>query len=307
MELQNISKAFNGITYTDKFSYVFKKGDRIGLAGKNGSGKSTLLNMITNGLQPDTGIIERGETTAIGYFHQSGLAFKDDERVIDVVKNVAEFITMADGKTISASALLTLFLFPPAKQYGFIANLSGGEKKRLQLMSILMKNPNFLILDEPTNDLDIDTLNVLEEFLTNYGGVLMMVSHDRYLLDKLTDQLFIVEEKGHVVIYNGNYSSYRIEQEEVRKQKLNPAPVATNTSTQPKKSKLSFKETKELETLETEIATLEKEIKSCNDRLNAVGLESHVLNELIDKSASLSITLDEKSLRWLELTELKEM
>ncbi|WP_461449225.1 ABC-F family ATP-binding cassette domain-containing protein [Mucilaginibacter sp.] len=307
MELHHISKAFNGITYTDDFSYVFKKGDRIGLAGKNGSGKSTLLNMITDSLQPDSGIIERGETTVLGYFHQAGIVFKDDQRVIDVVKDVAEFITMADGKMISASALLTLFLFPPAKQYGFIANLSGGEKKRLQLMSILMKNPNFLILDEPTNDLDIDTLNVLEEFLTNYGGVLMMVSHDRYLLDKLTDQLFIVEEKGHVVIYNGNYSSYRIEQEEARKQRLNPAPVATNTSTQPKKSKLSFKETKELETLETEIAALEKEIKSCNDKLNAVGLESHVLNELIDKSATLSITLDEKSLRWLELTELKEM
>ena len=307
MELHHISKAFNGITYTDDFSYVFKKGDRIGLAGKNGSGKSTLLNMITNGLQPDSGTIERGETTVMGYFHQSGIVFKDDERVIDVVKNVAEFITMADGKTISASALLTLFLFPPAKQYGFIANLSGGEKKRLQLMSILMKNPNFLILDEPTNDLDIDTLNVLEEFLTNYSGVLMMVSHDRYLLDKLTDQLFIVEEKGQVIIYNGNYSSYRIEQEEARKQKLNPAPVATTTSTQPKKNKLSFKETKELETLEAEIATIENQIKDCNNRLNAVGLDSHLLNELIDKSATLSIELDEKSLRWLELTELKEM
>ena len=307
MELHHINKAFNGITYTDNFSYVFKKGDRIGLAGKNGSGKSTLLNMITNGLQPDSGVIERGETTVMGYFHQSGIVFKDEERVIDVVKNVAEFITMADGKTISASALLTLFLFPPAKQYGFIANLSGGEKKRLQLMSILMKNPNFLILDEPTNDLDIDTLNVLEEFLTNYGGVLMMVSHDRYLLDKLTDQLFIVEEKGHVRIYNGNYSSYRIEQEEARKQKLNPTPAATTTSTQPKKSKLSFKETKELETLEAEIASLETQIKDCNNQLNAVGIDTHLLNELIDKSARLSIDLDEKSLRWLELTELKEM
>jgi ATP-binding cassette subfamily F protein uup len=307
MELHHINKAFNGITYTDNFSYVFKKGDRIGLAGKNGSGKSTLLNMITNGLQPDSGTIERGETTVMGYFHQSGITFKEEERVIDVVKNVAEFITMADGKTISASALLTLFLFPPAKQYGFIANLSGGEKKRLQLMSILMKNPNFLILDEPTNDLDIDTLNVLEEFLTNYGGVLMMVSHDRYLLDKLTDQLFIVEEKGHVRIYNGNYSSYRIEQEEARKQKMNPAPVAATTSTQPKKSKLSFKETKELETLEAEIATIEKQIKDCNNQLNAVGINALLLNELIDKSARLSIELDEKSLRWLELTELKEM
>ncbi len=214
MEIHDISKAFNGQTYISHFNYVFKKGDRIGLAGKNGSGKSTLLNMITGGLMPDSGYVEKGETTVLGYFHQSGIVFKEDERVIDVVKNVAEFITMADGKTISASALLTLFLFPPAKQYGLIAKLSGGEKKRLQLMSILMKNPNFLILDEPTNDLDIDTLNVLEEFLTNYGGVLMLVSHDRYLLDKLTDQLFIMEEKGHVRIYNGNYSSYRLELED---------------------------------------------------------------------------------------------
>ena len=307
MELHHISKAFNGITFTDDFSYVFKKGDRIGLAGKNGSGKSTLLNMITDSLLPDSGIIERGETTVLGYFHQAGITFKDDERVIDVVKNVAEFITMADGKMISASALLTLFLFPPAKQYGFIANLSGGEKKRLQLMSILMKNPNFLILDEPTNDLDIDTLNVLEEFLTNYGGVLMMVSHDRYLLDKLTDQLFIVEEKGHVRIYNGNYSSYRIELEEARKQKLNPAPIVATTAAQPKKSKLSFKETKELETLEADIAKLEIQIKDCNEQLNKVGIDTHLLNELIDKSAKLSIELDEKSLRWLELTELKDM
>ena len=170
-----------------------------------------------------------------------------------------------------------------------------------------MKNPNFLILDEPTNDLDIDTLNVLEEFLTNYGGVLMMVSHDRYLLDKLTDQLFIVEEKGHVRIYNGNYSSYRIELEEARKQKLNPAPVTNTTSAQPKKSKLSFKETKELETLEADIAKLETEIKGCNEQLNKVGIDNHLLNELIDKSAKLSTALDEKSLRWLELTELKEM
>src|SRR6202012_3067723 len=154
----------------------------------------------------------------MGYFHQSGITFKEDERVIDVVKNVAEYITMADGKTISASALLTLFLFPPPKQYGFIAKLSGGEKKRLQLMSILMKNPNFLILDEPTNDLDIDTLNVLEEFLVNFGGVLMLVSHDRYLLDKLTDQLFIMEDGSPVKIYNGNYSSYRIELEESKQQ-----------------------------------------------------------------------------------------
>jgi len=305
MELHHISKGFRGQTFTDNFSYVFKKGDRIGLAGKNGSGKSTLLNMITGALQPDKGTIETGETTVMGYFHQSGIVFKDDDRVIDVVKNVAEFITMADGKTISASALLTLFLFPPAKQYGFIANLSGGEKKRLQLMNILMKNPNFLILDEPTNDLDIDTLNVLEEFLTNYSGVLMMVSHDRYLLDKLTDQLFIVEEQGHVKIYNGNYSSYRIEQEEERIQKK-AAPIAAAQPVQAKKNKLSFKETKELEGIEQEIKKIEDQVKDCNKQLDVVGIDNSTLNGLLDKINKLNSLLDEKSMRWIELTELKE-
>ena len=306
MELHDISKAFNGNTYTDHFSYVFKKGDRIGLAGKNGSGKSTLLNMITGNLKPDSGHIETGQTTVLGYFHQSGIKFKDDERVIDVVKNVAEFITMADGKTISASALLTLFLFPPNKQYGFISKLSGGEKKRLQLMGILMKNPNFLILDEPTNDLDIDTLNVLEEFLTTYPGVLMIVSHDRYLLDKLTEQLFIVEEKGHVRVYNGNYSSYRTEIEEQKQQDrsaktIETVPVAAAASP---KNKLSFKQQKEFETLEKDIAALEIEIKALNENLNT-GLDNNEIMETANKVATLNSQLDEKSARWLELSELK--
>lgn len=308
MELHDISKAFNARTYTDHFSYIFKKGDRIGLAGKNGSGKSTLLNMITGNLQPDSGYIETGETTVIGYFHQSGITFKEDERVIDIVKNVAEFITMADGKTISASALLTLFLFPPNKQYGFISKLSGGEKKRLQLMSILMKNPNFLILDEPTNDLDIDTLNVLEEFLTNYTGVLMIVSHDRYLLDKLTDQLFIVEDKGHVRIFNGNYSSYRTELEEQKQQERSAktnatAPIVTAPSTP--KNKLSYKQQKEFETLEKDIADLETDIKALNEKLNN-GLDNEAIMETAEKISKLSNDLDEKSMRWMELAELRE-
>jgi ATP-binding cassette subfamily F protein uup len=307
MELHNISKAFNGNTYVDRFNYVFKKGDRIGLAGKNGAGKSTLLNMITGNLNPDSGHVETGETTVLGYFHQAGITFKDDERVIDIVKNVAEFITMADGKMISASALLTLFLFPPAKQYGFISKLSGGEKKRLQLMSILMKNPNFLILDEPTNDLDIDTLNVLEEFLTNYGGVLMIVSHDRYLLDKLTEQLFIVEGKGHVRIYNGNYSSYRLEQEDQKQQDRadKAAGISPAVAVSAPKNKLSFKEQKELETLEKDIAALEIEIKELNDKLNS-GIDNSAIVDTAKKIGDLTNTLDEKSLRWLALSELKE-
>jgi ATP-binding cassette subfamily F protein uup len=307
LELHHLFKAFNGQTLVANFNYTFKKGDRIGLAGKNGSGKSTLLNMITGNLQPDKGEIVPGETTIMGYFHQSGMNFKEDDRVIDVVKNVAEFITMADGKTISASALLTLFLFPPKKQHGFISNLSGGEKKRLQLLQILMKNPNFLILDEPTNDLDIDTLNVLEEFLTNYTGVLMLVSHDRYLLDKLTDQLFIMEGEGKVRIFNGNYSSYRYELE-VSKQQAKSAVVSEKTEPkpQPKKNKLAFKELKELETLDKEITQIENKIKTLTAELNS-GLSDHQqLNEMAQKIAALNSQLDEKSIRWIELTELNE-
>jgi ATP-binding cassette subfamily F protein uup len=307
MEMHGISKGFNGNTYIKNFSYTFKKGDRIGLAGKNGSGKSTLLNLITGGLLPDGGEIVKGETTVIGYFNQAGLSFKEDERVIDIVKNVAEFITMADGKLISASALLTLFLFPPAKQYGMVSKLSGGEKKRLHLMSILIKNPNFLILDEPTNDLDIDTLNVLEEFLTNFPGILIMVSHDRYLLDKLTDQLFIMEGEGKVLIYNGNYSSYRIELEESKQlnKKAASAPVTTQAEA-PKKAKLSFKEEKEFEGLEKEIADIEDKLREATEALNTTNIDPKELTKLTDKIAYLNKQLDAKSARWIELGELKE-
>jgi ABC transport system ATP-binding/permease protein len=307
MEVHHIGKVFRDKPVITDFNYVFKKGDRIGIAGKNGAGKSTLLNIFTGVIQPDTGHIEKGETTVIGYFNQAGMNFKDDERVIDVVKNVAEYITMADGKTISAAQLLTLFLFPPARQYGLISLLSGGEKKRLHLLNILMKNPNFLILDEPTNDLDIDTLNVLEEFLTNYTGILLMVSHDRYLLDKLTDQLFVVEGNGKVNIYNGNYSSFRLEQEEAKqaaKQKNVPAP-ATVVAPVVKKNKLSFKEQKELEGLEAEIASIELQIADSGDQLNTT-TDHTKLMELSGAIQTLKDKLDEKSMRWMELMELKE-
>jgi ATP-binding cassette subfamily F protein uup len=309
MELHHLGKSFNGQNIIGDFSYVFKKGDRIGLAGKNGSGKSTLLNIITGGIQPDKGEVEKGETTVMGYFHQAGITFKDDDRVIDVVKNVAEYITMADKSVISASALLTLFLFPPKKQYGFIANLSGGEKKRLQLMSLLMKNPNFLILDEPTNDLDIDTLNVLEEFLMNYSGVLMLVSHDRYLLDKLTDQLFIMEGDGGVRIFNGNYSSYRQELDDLKQlaRKQSNEKPAYIEPTPVKKNKLSFKEQKELETIEAEIAKIEANITQLTEQMNSGSITDH--QELIDlarKIKDMTSEMDAKSMRWIELSELNE-
>jgi len=309
LELHHLGKSFNGQTIIGDFSYVFKKGDRIGLAGKNGSGKSTLLNIITGGIKPDKGEVEKGETTVMGYFHQAGITFKDDDRVIDVVKNVAEYITMADKSVISASALLTLFLFPPKKQYGFIANLSGGEKKRLQLMSLLMKNPNFLILDEPTNDLDIDTLNVLEEFLMNYSGVLMLVSHDRYLLDKLTDQLFIMEGDGGVRIFNGNYSSYRQELDDLKqlaRKQSNDKPAYVEP-TPVKKNKLSFKEQKELEIIEAEIAKIETNIAQLTEQMNSGSVTDHQeLIELARKIKDMSNEMDAKSMRWIELSELNE-
>ncbi|WCT12311.1 ribosomal protection-like ABC-F family protein [Mucilaginibacter jinjuensis] len=304
IEIDHLTKSFQGRKVIDDFNYVFKKGDRIGIAGKNGSGKSTLLNLLTANILPDSGEVAKGETTVMGYFHQGGITFKDDERVIDIVKNVAEFIPMADGKTITASQLLTQFLFPPIKQFGFVTNLSGGEKKRLQLMRILMQNPNFLILDEPTNDLDIDTLNVLEEFLMNYTGVLLLVSHDRYLLDKLVDQLFILDGTGQVNIYNGNYSSWRIDVDEA-KADAKKAPVAAPVQAKPVevKNKKSFKELKAIEDLEKEIAAIETEIKQHTVTLNSGSLNHEQLTETARLIQQLTDKLDEQSLKWLGLSE----
>lgn len=306
IEISHLKKSFNNHLIINDFNYIFKKGDRIGLAGKNGSGKTTLLNMLTNELQPDSGSIIVGETTSIGYYRQSGLKFNDAERVIDTIKNVAEFITMADGKLLSASQLLTQFLFPPKKQHGFISNLSGGEKKRLQLLMILIKNPNFLILDEPTNDLDTDTLNVLEDFLTNFSGVIILVSHDRYLIDKLTEQLFIFTENGHLQIYNGNYTDFRLE-EALSKQNIknNIKPEKTiNTDT--KKTSFQFKQEKELQEIESTITFLEKSIGDLNTVLNNPSTNS---DDLITTSNTIQIQQKELNIimeRWLVLTDLKE-
>ncbi|WP_306552003.1 ABC-F family ATP-binding cassette domain-containing protein [Daejeonella sp.] len=307
LELENISKSFNGKPLINNFSYTFKKGDRIGVAGKNGTGKSTLLNIVTGAIQPDNGKVLVGETTVFGYYRQGGLEFKEEERVIDVVKNVAEYITMADGKTLTASQVLTHFLFPPAKQYGMVNKLSGGEKKRLQLMRVLMKNPNYLILDEPTNDLDIDTLNVLEDFLLNFPGILMLVSHDRYLIDRLTDQLFIFEGDGNVPIYSGNYTDYRLEQEEPKKAtRAVLKPEMINSAPETQKRKLSFKEEKELQGLESETEKVEKQIEGLTTELNS-GITDHAqLSEIAIKIKDLKENIDNMTMRWLELTDLKE-
>lgn len=304
LELHRITKSFEQQEIIKDFSYTFKKGDKIGIAGKNGSGKSTFLNLITGELTPDAGTVVKGETTLFGYYKQSGLDSDPQERVIDVVKNVAEYITMADGKILSASQLLSLFLFPPEKQFNVVGKLSGGEKKRLQLMRVLIRNPNFLILDEPTNDLDIDTLNVLEDFLINYTGVLLLVSHDRYLIDRLTNQLFIFEEKGHLRIYSGNYTDYRLEKETTTRAQKTEKPISNITSTP--KTKLSYKEKLELETIDKEIEETEKNIKNLTDLLNS-GISDYVeLQKLSEEIERKKVYLDEITLRWMELTEIKE-
>ncbi len=306
IELHHVGKSFEEKNIINDFSYVFKKGDRIGVAGKNGMGKSTFLNLVTQQILPDKGKVVVGETTVFGYYEQKGLQFDENERVIDIVKNIAEYITMADGSTISASALLTRFLFPPAKQYGMVNKLSGGERKRLHLMRVLIKNPNFLILDEPTNDLDIDTLNVLEEFLLNFKGCILLVSHDRYLVDKLTDQLFIFEGEGNVRVYNGNYTDYRVERdeaEELKKAELKAAKIKATVVQTPApttKTKLTYKEQKEIETLEKEIAALEIQKSLLNEKLlTETGVDE--LIQLAKELADASQLLDAKEMRLLEL------
>ncbi|WP_343567497.1 ABC-F family ATP-binding cassette domain-containing protein [Sphingobacterium sp.] len=306
LELEHVAKRYGAKEIIHDFSYTFKKGDRIGLAGKNGTGKSTFLNLITGEEKPDTGSIVVGETTVYGYYKQGGLEVNENDRVLDVVKNIADYIEMANGEVITASQLLTHFLFPPEKQFGFVNKLSGGEKKRLQLMRVLMKNPNFLILDEPSNDLDIDTLNVLEDFLDNYKGVLILVSHDRYLLDKLTDQLFIFEGKGSVQIYNGNYADFKLEQEEIQKLEKEKQKRITQEQVKPiikeEKKKLSYKEQLEYNKLEEEIEKLETQVILKTEELNQV--TDHLkLSSLAEEIQSIQKQIDDKSERWLYLAD----
>lgn len=305
LELEHLTKSFNDRIIISDFSYTFKKGDRIGISGKNGTGKSTLLNIITGALQADQGQVNVGETTVFGYYKQGGLDAGEDERVIDVVKNVAEYITMADNKILTASQLLTHFLFPPQKQHDKVSKLSGGEKKRLQLMRILMKNPNFLILDEPTNDLDIDTLNVLEDFLLKFNGILLLISHDRYLIDRLTEQLFIIEEKGHIRIYIGNYTDYRMEQED-KKQLAKDNLSVIKKPQLPIKKKVSFYEQKEYASVAKEIEEVEEKLKALTLQLNSDAQNHDELSKIAKKIKGLNIELEQKTNRWIELAELIE-
>ena len=309
LEVEKISKSYGDMKIVDNFSYVFKKNDRIGVVGKNGIGKSTFLDMLTMRLKPDQGEVIPGVTTKFGYFTQESITLNPENRLIEEVKSIAEFITLADGSQVSASKFLDTFLFPPEKQYNYVNKLSGGEKKRLQLLKLLVTNPNFLILDEPTNDFDIDTLNVLEDFLEKFAGCLVLVSHDRYFMDHLVDQLFVFEGDGKIRIFNGNYTDYRDwadEQEELKAPKAKAIPAREEKPPQGEKKKPSFKEKQEYEKLQSEIELLEKKKAELTEKMNAGITDHHELQKMAEEMKALTDSAEQKTNRWLELAEIVE-
>jgi len=302
LELEKASKQYGDKKMVENFSYVFKKKDRIGIVGKNGIGKSTFLNLLTGKTKPDSGEVIPGVTTKIGYFTQEAEDLNPNHRVIEEVKEIAEFITLGDGSQISASKFLDQFLFPPDKQYKFIDKLSGGERKRLQLLKILITNPNFLILDEPTNDFDIDTLNVLEDFLEKFNGCLVLVSHDRYFMDHLVDQLFIFEGDGLIKPFNGNYSDYRAG-EDAEEEPKEVKPVLEKRTDSSAKKKFSFAEKKEYEGLSAQIDKLEKQKAELAAKLIDAGSDHIKLQEISNQISNLTKEIEQKTERWLELGE----
>lgn len=315
VELENVSKSFPGVNLVENFSYKFSRFEKVGIIGKNGTGKSTFLNLITQALQPDSGNIEIGQTIKFGYYRQDGIMFDNRERVIDAVTKIAEFITFEDGTKMSAAQMLNFFLFPPDTQYNYIEKLSGGEQRRLYLCTVLMQNPNFLILDEPTNDLDIMTLNVLEEYLKSFAGCVVIVSHDRFFMDKIVDHLFVFDGEGKITDFPGNYTIYRNKQlldeenEKAKaqiqaKKKENEKPLVKDDSNQAQKKKLTFNEKREFESLENEIAQLETEKEMIETALNSGTLPHDELYQQSERLVTIKALIDEKELRWLELSEL---
>ncbi|HEV7737264.1 MAG TPA: ATP-binding cassette domain-containing protein, partial [Chlamydiales bacterium] len=315
VEMKKVYKSFGDKIILKGFDYTFSKGERIGVVGKNGAGKSTFINMIQQLEKPDSGKINIGDTVIFGNYSQQGLVVKEDKRVIEFVKDIAEHFPLAGGGSLSAAQFLQLFLFDPDKQYTYISKLSGGEKRRLHLLSILFRNPNFLVLDEPTNDLDLPTLSILENFLSEFPGCLLIVSHDRYFMDRLVDHLFVFEGEGIVRDYPGNYSQYRLALKEegimpddrslltektipAKQEPLQEVLVSTE------KKRFSFKEKREYETLEKEIAALTKERELITGKLGSGETPFDELQKLSTRIGSLEKELDEKELRWLELSEM---
>lgn len=309
-EAQHVTKSFGTLKITDDFNYTFARYEKMGIVGRNGTGKSTFIKMLMGEVEPDSGSFDVGETVKFGYYSQDGLQFDEQMKVIDVVQNIAEYITLGDGKTMSVSQFLNYFLFTPEKQHNYVYKLSGGEKRRLYLCTVLMRSPNFLVLDEPTNDLDIVTLNVLEEYLQNFKGCVIVVSHDRYFMDKVVDHLLVFNGGGDIRDFPGNYTQYRDwkdakahqekEKETAKQQEEKAAKVRLND-----KRRMSFKEKREFEQLEQEIARLEDEKKLIEEALCSGTLSVDELTEKSKRLPELNDLIDEKTMRWLELSEIE--
>ena len=311
IEMHKVSKSFEDKVILDTYDYTFQRNDRIGIIGKNGTGKSTFLNLITEGIAPDTGKIVLGETVKFGYYTQKGIEVKEGQKVIEVIREFGDFIPLKKGQKISAQQLLERFLFDRKKQYDFVEKLSGGERKRLYLCTVLIQNPNFLILDEPTNDLDILTLNVLESFLLDFPGCLIVVSHDRYFMDKIVDHLFVFQGKGRIDDFPGNYSDYRAYEESAVQEMYNASSdqkkqnndwKATNKS----ENGLSFNEQKEYNKLEKEIKNLEKSRDSLQNRFSTATLNPEEIKTLSIELSEISEQIDVKTERWFVLSDIKD-
>lgn len=306
VELKKVYKSYGEKKILTGFDYTFKKGERVGIIGKNGAGKSTFVNILQGLEEADSGKVNIGETVVFGYYSQQGLTFKQDMRVIEYVKSIAENFPLAKGGSLSAAQFLELFLFTPDQQYSYISHLSGGEKRRLQLLTILFRNPNFLILDEPTNDLDLPTLSVLENFLVDFPGCLLIISHDRYFMDRIVDHLFVFEGEGNITDFPGNYASYREEKENNTLQtsefKKEPAPVSVENSTPQKK--VGFKEKREFEVLTKELEKLNKEKDEITALLSTGNLVYPELEKISSRFDQVAQLINEKELRWLELSEI---
>jgi ATP-binding cassette subfamily F protein uup len=311
LEIKKVSKSYGEKVLLKDFTYQFNRFEKAGLIGRNGTGKTTLLNIITGITEPDKGTVERGETIVFGYYRQQGIEFDDDMTVIDAVKSIAEKVVISDGNVLSIAQFMNYFLFPPEKQHTFIRKLSGGEKRRLYLLTVLMKNPNFLILDEPTNDLDILTLNVLEEYLAGFRGCVIVVSHDRYFMDKVVDHIFEYKGDGNIKDFPGNYTQFREKQKEnekvtliVRLSKKSGSEESADVSIRKdKKHGLTFKEKREFELLLNEIGNLESEKKLIEVEMSRGDLKNEELLSRSQRHGEIMKILDEKELRWLELSE----
>ena len=308
-EADHLYKSFGDLKILDDFSYIFARYEKMGIVGNNGTGKSTFIKILMGEEKPDSGKLEIGETVRFGYYSQEGLKFNEQMKVIDVITDIAEVIELGNGKRLTASQFLQHFLFTPETQHSYVYKLSGGERRRLYLCTVLMRNPNFLVLDEPTNDLDIVTLQVLEEYLQNFKGCVIVVSHDRYFMDKVVDHLLVFKGQGDIRDFPGNYSDYRdwkLTREEVEKEKAKPKEEKTQR-VRPSggKRKMTFKEKQEFETLEKDIALLEAEKKTIEEALCSRTLSVDELTEKSKRLPLLEEELDEKTFRWLELSEIE--